>query len=178
MERSVIHGSTESIVYDRGGGPWSPGKLSSRADRWCLPSIKWKRRIKKESLADFNPRCFSFCSATSRYLGLGVKLFSRLRKKRNFNEDNHDKPDREERNFLIITRSKFFAFLALRNALRCSLTPTGKLCKNAFPYLTSRDSQFFFPQDAQTFHRRETFPARAKEFILSSAPWDGMQYIG
>lgn len=42
MERSVIHGSTESIVYDRGGGPWSPGKLSSGADRWCLPSIKWK----------------------------------------------------------------------------------------------------------------------------------------
>jgi len=27
MGRSVIHGSTKSIVYDRGASPWTPSKL-------------------------------------------------------------------------------------------------------------------------------------------------------
>lgn len=158
MERSVIHGSTESIVYDRGAGPWSPGKLSSGADRWCLHSIKWKRNDmgeedKERTRADFNPRYFSFCSATSRYLGLGVKLFPSSRRKKEIitkTYPRHDKPDRKEWNFLIITRSKFFAILfALRstthrrNTLRCSLIPTGKSCKNAFPVILPREATFF-----------------------------------
>lgn len=104
MERSVIHGSTKSIVYDRGAGPWSPGKLSSGGDRWCLRGIKWKRNDtgeedKERTRADFNPRYFSFCSATSRYLGLGVKLFSSSRRRKKTitkTYPRYDKPDREK----------------------------------------------------------------------------------
>ncbi|KYN02320.1 hypothetical protein ALC62_06869 [Cyphomyrmex costatus] len=35
MGRSVIHGSTKSIVYDRGASPWTPCKLSCGVDRCC-----------------------------------------------------------------------------------------------------------------------------------------------
>ncbi|KYN17730.1 hypothetical protein ALC57_10099 [Trachymyrmex cornetzi] len=33
MGRSVIHGSTKSIVYDRSASPWTPSKLSCGVDR-------------------------------------------------------------------------------------------------------------------------------------------------
>ncbi|TGZ51130.1 Uncharacterized protein DBV15_09639 [Temnothorax longispinosus] len=35
MGRSVIHGSTKSIVYDRGAGSWTPSKLFYGVDRCC-----------------------------------------------------------------------------------------------------------------------------------------------
>lgn len=70
MGRSVIHGSTKSIVYDRGAGPWTPSKLFYGGWSMLLHSVKWnikvEMRIKRTRVArsreNFNSRYFSFCA--------------------------------------------------------------------------------------------------------------------